>query len=77
MATKKELEIRHLADSAEWALKERGVYHIPNDGDGLGSAVAFALRRRFPGPELQVEEPLRGFGGEYVFRLTTTAGGTE
>ncbi len=74
MSKKREMEIRHKADSAEAVLKQQGVYHLPNDEPGFGGAVAEELRRRYPNSDLKVEAPLRNFGGEYVFRSASHLG---
>lgn len=74
MSNKKEMEIRHRADSAEAMLKATGVYHIPNDEPGFASSVASLLRRRFPNSDLKVQEPPRNFGGEYVLHSPSHLG---
>jgi hypothetical protein len=67
VSKKKELEVRHKADSVEAMLKARGVYHVPNDEPGFCFAVGEELRRRYPNSDLRVEAPRLNFGAEYTF----------
>ncbi|MGN8118081.1 hypothetical protein [Labrys sp. 22185] len=74
VSKKREQEIGHKADSVEWMLKERGVYHLPNDEPGFCFAVGELLRRRFPNSDLKVEAPKLNFGGEYTFSSASHLG---
>lgn len=74
MSKKKELEVRHKADSVESMLKARGVYRIPNDEPGFCFAVGEELRRRYPNSDLRVEAPRLNFGGEYTFSSVSHLG---
>ena len=74
ISNKKELEIRHKADSVESVLKKYGICRVPNDVPGFCAAVAEVLRRRYPDSDLICEAPPRNFGGEYTFRSASHLG---
>jgi len=72
MPPSKEMRVRHAAQSVEFGLKSSGVYHLRNEEDA--SAIAALVRINLRDSDLVVEEPLRGFGGEYTFRSASHLG---
>lgn len=58
-------DIRDYVSRAEGLLRERGVYHMPNNEPVLATAVYEGLRRMYPNADLSLEKPR--FGGEATF----------